>query len=271
MAKTKVLITVKTYPAISKKYEELVCTAGFLEDGSWIRIYPIQFRKKAYNQQYSKYEWIELDLVKNTEDPRSESFRPVSHDTEINIVGEIKPDGNTWAERRKIVLNKVYSNLTQLIAEAKDKTICTSLAVFKPTKIIDFIWEEVDREWSKDKIAQFQQLNLFQNVDEKKFEVVKKLPYKFSFIYEDIEGKRSTTMIEDWETGELYWNCLRRYDGNEAKACADVRKKYFDDFAQTKDLHFFLGTSKVHHFVGKNPFLIIGTFHPKKIEQLSLF
>ena len=271
MAKTKVLITVKTYPAISKKYEELVCTAGFLEDGSWIRIYPMQFRKKAYNQQYSKYEWIELDLVKNTDDIRPESYRPVSHDTEINIVGEIKPDGNTWAERRKIVLNKVYNNLTQLIAEAKDKTICTSLAVFKPTKIIDFIWEEVEREWSQDKIAQFQQLNLFQNVDEKKFEVVKKLPYKFSFIYEDIEGKRSTTMIEDWETGELYWNCLRRHDGNEAKACADVRKKYFDDFAQTKDLHFFLGTSKVHHFVGKNPFLIIGTFHPKIQNQLSLF
>ena len=271
MAKTKVLITVKTYPAISKKYEELVCTAGFLEDGSWIRIYPMQFRKKAYNQQYSKYEWIELDLVKNTDDIRPESYRPVSHDTEINIVGEIKPDGNTWAERRKIVLNKVYNNLTPLIAEAKDKTISTSLAVFKPTKIIDFIWEEVEREWSQDKIAQFQQLNLFQNVDEKKFEVVKKLPYKFSFIYEDIEGKRSTTMIEDWETGELYWNCLRRHDGNEAKACADVRKKYFDDFAQTKDLHFFLGTSKVHHFVGKNPFLIIGTFHPKIQNQLSLF
>lgn len=271
MAKTKVLITVKTYPAISKKYEELVCTAGFLEDGTWIRIYPIQFRKKSYNQQYSKYQWIELDLVKNKEDVRPESYRPVSHDTEINIVGEIKPDGNTWAERRPIVLKKVYDNLSQLIAEAKNKTICTSLAVFKPAKVINFIWEEVEREWSQDKIAQFQQLNLFQNVADKKFEVVKKLPYKFSFIYEDIEGKRSKTMIEDWETGELYWNCLRRHDGNELKACQDVRKKYFDDFSMTKDLHFFLGTSKVHHFVGKNPFLIIGTFHPKKIEQLSLF
>src|SRR5512145_2817339 len=108
MAKKKVLIAVKTYPTISKKYEELVCTAGFLEDGSWIRIYPIQFRKKSYNQQYSKYEWIELDLVKNKDDIRPESFRPVSHDTEINIVGEIKPDGNTWTERRKIVLKKVY-------------------------------------------------------------------------------------------------------------------------------------------------------------------
>jgi len=108
MPKTKVLITVKTYPAISKKYEELVCTAGFREDGTWIRIYPIQFRKKSYNEQYSKYEWIEVDLVKNTSDPRPESFRPVSHDTEIIRVGEIKADGNTWIERRKIVLKKVY-------------------------------------------------------------------------------------------------------------------------------------------------------------------
>lgn len=58
MAKTKVLITVKTYPAISKKYEELVCTAGLLEDGSWVRIYPVQFRKKSYNEQYAKYDWI---------------------------------------------------------------------------------------------------------------------------------------------------------------------------------------------------------------------
>lgn len=268
---TRVLISVKTYPAISKKYEELVCTAGFREDGSWIRIYPIQFRKKSYQEQYSKYEWIELDLVKNTSDIRPESYRPVSHDTPIKVIGKIEPDGDTWAERRKFVLNKVYTNLTQLIAEAKNKDICTSLAVFKPTKIIDFIWEEVEREWSAGKLAQFQQLNLFQKVDDRKFEVVKKLPYKFSFIYEDDQGKQSKTMIEDWETGELYWNCYNRCDGNEHKACIDVRKKYFDNFSKTKDLYFFLGTSQVHHFTGKNPFLIIGTFYPKHLSQLSLF
>ena len=43
MALAKVLITVKTYPTLSTKYEELVCTAGFREDGTWIRIYPVQF------------------------------------------------------------------------------------------------------------------------------------------------------------------------------------------------------------------------------------
>ena len=210
-------------------------------------------------------------MVKNTSDTRPESFRPVSHDTPITVVGKIAPDGDTWKERRRFVLKKVYTNLTQLIAEAKDKSICTSLAVFRPSKILDFIYEEVDREWSEDKLVQFQQLNLFQKVEDKKFVVVKKLPYKFSFKYEDDAGKVSTTMIEDWEVGELYWNCYKKHDGNEQKACFDVRRKYFDDFSKTKDLHFFLGTTKVHHFRGKNPFLIIGTFHPKHISQLSLF
>lgn len=271
MPLTKILITVKTYPAISTKYDELVCTAGFREDGSWVRIYPIQFRQRPYHEQYSKYEWIELDLVKNTSDPRPESYRPVSHNHTINVLGKIPADGNAWIERRKIVLGKVYSNLRQLIGESKNRVLCTSLAVFKPTKIIDFIWKEVEREWPKNKLAHFQQLNLFQTSVSNKLEVVRKLPYKFSFVFEDDQGVRSTMMIEDWETGELFWNCLRGSEGDEAKACADVRKKYFDNFARTKDLHFFLGTTLVNHFVARNPFIIIGTFHPKPVAQLKLF
>jgi hypothetical protein len=78
-------------------------------------------------------------------------------------------------------------------------------------------------------------------------------------------------MIEDWEIGQLYWNCLARHAGNEKKALEDVRKKYFDDFAKTKDLHLFLGTTQAHHHLSLNPFIIIGTFHPKKIIQQKLF
>lgn len=62
MALTKVLVVVKTYPTLSSKYDELVCTAGFLEDGHWIRIYPIPFRKLEYERRYSKYDWVEIDL-----------------------------------------------------------------------------------------------------------------------------------------------------------------------------------------------------------------
>lgn len=266
MALTKVLITVKTYPTISGKYDELVCTAGFLEDGTWIRIYPIPFRKRAYKEQYKKYDWIELDLVKNTKDFRPESYRPVSFDTEINVVGHIDTAGN-WEERKKYCLKKVYKNLSELIAEAKDKKIGTSLAVFKPTEILDFYAEPVDREWSAKQKATLAQQNLFETST---FEVVKKLPYKFKFRYKDNEGKESNMMIEDWETGQLFWKQLKKY-GDEERAIEDVRKKYFDDFAMTKDLYFYLGTTQRNHYVSHNPFMIIGTFHPKKETQMKLF
>lgn len=270
MALTRVLITVKTYPTLSARYDELVCTAGFREDGTWIRLYPVPFRKKSYNEQYKKYDWIEADLVKNTRDFRPESFRPYSLDTEIKVVGHVDTTNN-WGERRKICLGKIFYNLPELIAEAKNKDICTSLAVFRPTEILDFYAEPIERSWDKVKLDKLKQLNLFETNKEGKFEVVQKLPYKFKFHFKDNEGNESRMMIEDWETGQLYWNCLARHEGDEQKAVADVRKKYFDDFARTKDIHLFLGTTQAHHHLSLNPFIIIGTFHPKIELQTKLF
>lgn len=273
----KVLIAVKTYPAISTKYGETVCTAGITEEGKWIRIYPLPFRKINRENRFKKYEWIELELRRNTNDFRPESYRPINYQ-EIKTIGEIKPDGDTWDERRKIVLRKVYTNLEQLIAEAKDKNICTSLATFKPKKILDFTYEKTDREWGTKQIqyleSEKQQANLFESEEEdeiENFEVVDKVPYKFKFKFMDDRGKTSNLMIEDWEIGMLYWNCLKTHNGNEQLACEDVKKKYFDDFAKTKDYYFFLGTTKLNHYVSHNPFVIIGDFRPKYITQLGLF
>jgi len=270
MALTKVLITVKTYPTLSSKYDELVCTAGFREDGSWIRIYPVPFRKRSYAEQYKKYDWIEVDLVKNTKDFRPESYRPYSIDSEIKVVGHIDTSKN-WEERKKICLKKIYYNMKELIAEAKKKDIGTSLAVFKPKEILDFYAEPVERDWDKNKLVKLNQLNLFESIRNEEFRPVRKLPYKFIFHFKDNIGLHSHMMIEDWETGQLYWNCLARYEGDEQKTIADVRKKYFDDFAKTKDLHFFLGTTLKFHNIAPNPFIIIRTFHPKKEKQGKLF
>jgi hypothetical protein len=277
MALTRVLITVKTYPTISTKYEELVCTAGFSEEGSWIRIYPVQYRKKSFDEQYKKYDWVEVDLVKNALDFRPESFRPRSHDSELKIIDHIDADGGSWQERRAIVLQKVYTNLTTLINEAKDKKIATSLATFKPKEIQNFIVEPCEREWSCEKLDSLRQMNIFETVNAGKPKIVRKLPYKFSYQFIDEDDRIATLMIEDWELGQLYWKSLARHEGDEFKACADVRKKYFDDFVKTKDLYLFLGTSQQYHFVGPNPFMIIGIFYPKflvkpEIEpQLNLF
>lgn len=273
MALTKVLIAVKTYPTISSKYDELVCTAGFREDGSWVRIYPIAFRKKDYDQQYKKYDWIELDLVKNESDFRPESYRPHSHETEIKILKHVDTASN-WYLRKQHALRRVYTNMTKLIAEAHNKNICTSLAVFKPSRFLDFTVEEVSKEWDKKKLDILEkeriQFNLFKQ-PENPFEVVRKLPYKFKYVFEDEEGKVSKLMIEDWEIGQLYWNTLASSEGDENKAIAAVKLKYFDKFTKENDLHLFLGTSQVHHYPSKNPFMIIGAFYPKIETQIQLF
>ncbi|OHD64577.1 MAG: hypothetical protein A2176_08805 [Spirochaetes bacterium RBG_13_51_14] len=257
---TKVLITVKTYPTLSDKYGELVCTAGFKEDGNWIRIYPIPFRKLDYDKRYKKYQWIVADLEKNLADPRPESFYIKNHDN-IYLGDVIDTEKGTWQTRKKFVLNKVYSDMDMLISESRDKQKCTSLAVFKPSKVLDFVIEPSEKDWDQNILSSLDQLDLFQKY-ENPFKVVKKLPYKFSYIFEDHNCKEIKMMIEDWEIGQLYWNCLERKE-SEKLALVDVRKKYYDDFALTKDLLFFIGTTRQYHFIAKNPFIIIGTFHPK--------
>ena len=268
MSKRKVLITVKTYPSISVKYDELVCTAGIDENGNWVRIYPIPFRKLDYNKQYQKYHWIEIDLVKNTSDFRPESYRPRNIDAEdvITFHGRLGTERN-WKERKRLVLKNVYYDITKLITEAKTEGKHTSLAVFKPTFIKDFIYKPCSREWNDKQKAALQQQSLFE--EKRNFEVVRKLPYKFSYIFSDINGRECTLMNEDWELGALFWNCLERHDGDEKAACEDVKKKYYNDFAITKDLYFYLGTTKFNHLRAPNPFIIIGTFYPKKEQQLK--
>lgn len=68
----------------------------------------------------------------------------------------------------------------------------------------------------------------------------------------------------------LYWNCLRNADGDEPKALAKVRQKYFEEFIK-KDLHFFLGTTQQWHQVAPNPWVIIGVFPIPPEHQLGLF
>ncbi len=97
----KVLITVKTYPLPSNKYEELVCTAGILENGKWIRIYPIPFRSLPNEKKFGKYEWIQVDLIRNNSDFRPESYRPKSDASSIQILNKVGTE-HEWAERKKI-------------------------------------------------------------------------------------------------------------------------------------------------------------------------
>jgi hypothetical protein len=271
MAKERVLIVVKTYPTLSRKYTELVCTAGFREDGSWVRIYPSPFRFLNDVQRYKKYQWIELDLAKNKKDPRPESFNPVNID-DITL-GDTIGTEQGWAHRKTLIYKSsiIHTNLATIIAGAKSNEY--SLAIFKPTKILDFIVEATDQDWEIGKLeaakAALDQGSLFDESKNNDFNIMPKLPFKFRYRFIDDAGKISSMMIEDWEIGQLYWSCRKTADPQEA--ANKVRQKYLNDFARTKDLHLFLGTTRRWHSSALNPYVIIGTFHPPVTDQLSLF
>jgi hypothetical protein len=149
------------------------------------------------------------------------------------------------------------------------------LAVFKPTRLLDFSWEAEDREWNPEKLEEMRarsaQLELFDDETWRKtFRVIPKLPYSFSYRFEDDVGRNSQLQILDWEIGALYWNCLCQTGNDEPAALELVKRKYWDEFV-AKDLHFFLGTTQAFHFVAPSPWVIIGVFPVPHRRQRELF
>lgn len=268
------LITVTTYPLPSRSYDELVCTAGILENGDWIRIYPIPLSflfdlKNSNRLEQVKYRWIELDLVRRTDDFRPESHSPKHYDFRDIVVHDSIDTKDNWSRRKSLCCQKVYTDLAQLIEESKDPTN-VSLATFKPAKIKRLVIENDSREWKDEWKELRKNGDLFSNGADPET-MIRKLPYKFSYEFEDVKGKRSTLMIEDWEIGALYWNCLARANGNDAEALQKVRQKYENEFLTKKDIHLFLGTTKEGHVRRwPNPFVIIGVMYPNREAQTKL-
>ena len=265
----RVLVSVKTYPTLSNKYDEVVCTAGFRENGEWIRLYPVPFRKHDEYQRYKKFQWIELDVERNTSDKRNESYRPCSEIVLQDSMGL----QNDWRERREFVIekNKVYTNLEESIAKNKKGEL--SLCTFKPTEIVN-VHVEVDAStWDKELLDAIElrskQQSLFGETPVN-FQVVRKLPFKFKYEIKDDSGKTSKMMIEDWELGQLFWRQFDKYK-NQQRAIDDVVSKYMKDLIVGRDTHLFLGTTSRWDAIAPNPFVIIGVFYPPIVKQNELF
>lgn len=266
----KVLITVKAYPKPSGKYEELVCTAGLLSGIDWIRIYPVPFRLLDDRKKYPKYAWVQLDLERRAEkDFRPESYRPLQgiHE-EIKVLDRIGTK-NSWRERKAIILNNVYYSMEELISAAYSSEQI-SLATLKPETIVDSKIEKTAEDWPSRWKERLKQLDLFEVTPFGERQLIRKVPFDFSYIFVTTDGKRREMKIEDWEIGALYWNCYYRENGNPEKAAELVRQKLIE-LCRT-DLHFFVGTTlQFHRKRVPNPFIIIGLFYPPVDKQIELF
>jgi len=257
----KVLITIKTCPIPSKKYDELVCTAGVTESGDFIRLYPINFRDLPFSQQYKKYQWIEVDAVKHVGiDSRKESFRPNCDGLKI-LGNPIPTKKGDWSERAKYVLLKKSDSIEELAKQQKkDKT---SLGVFKPRKISELEITQDTPDWDTRFKTELRQRRLFETRTIT-LEPPRKVPFKFHYRFEceDSQCKGHRMMITDWEISEFYWKLV--HAGKTSKDAANGVKERFLNVlcGKDKDTHFYVGTVLAHP---KN-WIILGIFWPKKNE-----
>lgn len=249
----RVLVTVKTYPLPSRGYQELVCTAGVLDDGSFIRLYPVDFRYQPYWKWYSKYQWIDVDVEKNLDDNRKESYRPNLQT--LKPIGKVLSTKNKWQARKKYVLAQGAKSMETLQDLQEKENV--SLGIVRPKRIHDFIVEADDPDWKPEWKALFKQQKLFGPQQK----LLEKIPYKFSYKFE-CDDPRCTghqMMIEDWEIGRLYLQ-MRDKHGSPEAAVDKVRQKFFDQMcAQKIDTHFFVGT--VAQF---RTWIVLGVFWPAK-------
>lgn len=257
----KILILVKTYPNRSNKYIETVCTAGIREDGSWVRIFPVQFRLYADDQKYAKYQWIDCPCYK-AKDPRPESYH-INIDQKLLLLDKIDTQ-DKWEFRRRAILDKVkictrFSELRKLV----DGNL-GSLAVFHPTSVrlrCEKARISIDTGEGAETSPEMIQLDLFQEKEwQAEFKRVEPIPYDFKYEIVDADGYTATHKILDWELGTLFFKEKKRLMSEEL-AKESVMTKYGVEFINDREIDLYLYMGTMLQFQQRhmpNPWTIIG-------------
>ena len=264
---SRLLIWGKTYPELSKKYFETVCTAGVLENGRPVRLYPISFR--YLNEKFKNYQWITARIWKNDSDSRPESYR-IDCDS-IQLGETVNPTSDEWGCRAEYMFRNPSWQFESVEALLDDqKTNKTSIAVVTPRKIesVELVARpDEERRSFQEKFndlktrlqAKQQQMTLFEQERALPVEM-KSIEFLSSRIHihwtcSGASCKTHSMQILDWGVCEL-----QRREGHDA-ALSKVREICdLEKYA----LRFFLGNA----FMYPGSFMIVGLWHPKRANLL---
>jgi hypothetical protein len=254
----RVLVTVRTYPLPASKTIEASCTGGVTQDGDWIRLFPVPYRFLDEDKRFTKWQWIDVEVIKATSDPRPESFKLKPE--KIQIVGEIgKKD--EWRARR--LLKPLLRRSMCQIRRERDENESPTLGLFKPAEIKRLVIEPTDEKWSADELRILQQDTFFQKAP---VDTLEKIPFdfKYEFRCEEAECRGHKMSCTDWEMGQAYRRWRKDYGDKWERA---FRQKFETDMIQTFDTHFFVGTVRAR----PSTWIIVGLFYPPLPKIRDLF
>lgn len=262
----RILIWGKTYPELSRQYEETVCTGGILEDGRPVRLYPIPLRYLEEENQFSKYQYITADIAKSPEDPRPESYKIRPHSI---VPGDKIPTNGNWEARSDILFQYdgwQFDSVEELMEHQREEG--TSIGVVMPKEIMNisvYTRPDADRIEFKAKRDMLQKQRETKSMQVPLFGVdtipnLMDLAYISQRVVVNWRCSSGThrMQIYDWEVIEF-----QRKFGIGA-ALERVQQIINLD---TYDIRFFLGNFRLY----PNRFGIVGLWYPKQRDQMGMF
>ncbi len=248
----RALIVVRTYPTPAKTGVEVSCTAAITDKGEWLRLFPVPWRYLPQDQQFRKYQWVEVTVTKSS-DSRPESYK-IKTDG-IKMLSQPLTTQRGWEERKKVIL-PLRAHCLCCLKKERDTKGYPTLGIFRPKKINKLIIEPTSANWTDAQLSILQQQHLFIQQPKTQLE---KVPFSFSYEFqcEDSECNGHKLICTDWEIGESYRQWKAKYGhGWEEK----FRQKYESEMIDKLDTHFYVGT--VHQY--PQTWIIVGLFYPPK-------
>ncbi len=253
----KFLIVVKTYPNPSASLQEVVCTAAIRDDGKLVRLFPIPFRTLAESTKFAKWQWIEANVIKAKNDPRSESFKV---DVPSITTLETIPAGKGWPTRWALVEPLISTSLESL------KMTGASLGPIKPATF-DLTFKDKDvSAWTDDEreklIGARGAVDLFGKASRPN-DLLEKLPVEIRYKYtcDDASCTGHEQLFEDWEVGQS-WRAWRQKYRDRAELEQKLRERYAVIPLQKGNLYLWVGTHSVY-----DVWLVIGQAQPAHLVR----
>ena len=249
--KKKIFITARTYPTPARKGAEVSCTAGITEDGEWIRLFPVPYRFLDSDRRFSKYQWIEVEVAKDS-DFRPESYK-INTDS-IRILSSVPANRHDHWQARKDIIYPLQAHCLCCLQRERDRNGHPTLGFYKPALIRRFVIRSIDPDWTEVDLAKLSQQSMFEKTP---IQLLEKIPFKFIYhvFCDEQDCKGHNLSCTDWEMGQAYRSWKPKYgDQWEEK----FRQKFEQDMKNKFDTHLFVGTVSSH----PASWIIVGLFYP---------
>ncbi len=233
----ELMVNCKTYPVVSNKYMETVCTGGVQNDGRFVRLYPVPFRFLDEEEQYARWDVIRVRVYKDTKDDRPESWH-LQPGTKIEKLKRITTEKRRWDWMK----HTVHSS-TEKMTEAGVTNGCVEI---EPT---EFYWKPDNKKWSDGQLKVMRQGNLF--VSDKDLEsLADRVPWQYRLKFkEKNSGREDDAKVLAWSLYQGLRRRLRTMDEDTAlKETADAVMKSI--FNPEKAVYAIFGThSRFGHWM----------------------